>query len=51
MRKNLYDRILKWKPKEQHLRTVPKSCSKVLMLGSWHLVIGSGTLEDVHHAC
>ena len=27
MRKNLHDKILKGEPKEQHLNTVPKSCS------------------------
>ena len=27
MRKNLQGRILKYEPKEQHLSTVPKSCS------------------------
>ena len=26
MRKNLYDRILRSEPTEQHLSTVPKSC-------------------------
>ena len=29
MRKNLHDRILKEEPKEQHLSTVPKSCSNI----------------------
>ena len=28
MRKNPHGRILKGKPKEQHLSTIPKSCSK-----------------------
>ena len=27
MRKNSHDKILKMEPKEQHLNTVPKSCS------------------------
>ena len=27
MRKNLYGRIIREQPKEQHLNTVPKSCS------------------------
>jgi len=27
MRKNTHDRILRGKPKEQYLSTVPKSCS------------------------
>ena len=28
MRKNSHGKILKRKPKEQHLSTIPKSCSK-----------------------
>ena len=30
IRKNPYDRILKWKPKEQHLNIVPKSCPSII---------------------
>jgi len=30
MRKKSYGRILKWEPKKQHLRIVPKSCSKLM---------------------
>ena len=29
MRKNPHGRILKWELKEQHLNTVPKSCSYI----------------------
>ena len=29
MRKNPYDRILREKPKEKYLKTVPKSCSYI----------------------
>ena len=34
MRKNPHDRILKGEPKEQHLNTVPKSCSMFI----YHIV-------------
>ena len=30
MRKNLYGRILKEKPKKQYISTIPKSCSFII---------------------
>ena len=35
MRKNPHGKILKWELKEQHLSTVPKSCSYSLKFAKW----------------
>ena len=43
MRKNPHDRILKRKPKEQYLSTVPKSCSIKFMVGPTIHVGGENT--------